>query len=99
MGIVTLMQIIQNSDIKSILYSGKVWRIDSFRALAKKVWQINRSANRLSCYLKVLIWMVLVWRIMDDLPNFPPPNFPAIRYYINFRLKSIMLLNLPIILS
>ena len=27
--------------------------------------------------------MVLVWRITDDLPNspnFPPPNFPAIRY-------------------
>ena len=29
--------------------------------------------------------MVLVWRIMDNSPNspnFPPPNFPAIRYAI-----------------
>ena len=27
-------------------------------------------------YLKVLIWMILVWQIMDDLPN--SPNFPTI---------------------
>ena len=26
-----------------------------------------------------IIWMVLVWQIADDLPNFPPPNIPAIR--------------------
>ena len=26
---------------------GKVWRTDSFEHLAKKVWWINRSANRL----------------------------------------------------
>ena len=39
-----------------ILYSGKVWRgkvwqIESFRKLQKKVWRINTSANKLSTNL------------------------------------------------
>ena len=54
---------------------GEVWRINSFQVAIwqKKDWQINRSADRL-----LLIWMVLVWQIMDNSQN--SPNFPAIRY-------------------
>ena len=54
---------------------GKFGRLTRFEHLTKKLWQINRSANRL-----VLLWMVLVWQITDDSPNFPLPNFPAIQY-------------------
>ena len=48
--------------VHDILYSGgnNVW-------LAKKFWQMKlRSNKRL-----LLIWMVLVWQIVDDSPNSP----------------------------
>ena len=54
----------------SLPYSGKfvtimsVWR--------GKVWQIDRFSHKV---IISKIWMVLVWRITDD-----SPNFPAIQY-------------------
>ena len=45
---------------------GKFWRIDSFRAFGEI---IDHPIE-----LQVLIWMVLIWQIMDspNLPTFPP---------------------------
>ena len=42
----------------------------------KKVWRINKSADRL--LIVSTNWMVLVWQITDNLPN--SPNLPAIWY-------------------
>ena len=39
---------------------------------------MNRSAKGLLIIVIILLWMVLVWRIADDLPNFP--NFSTIQY-------------------
>ena len=58
-----------------IPYSGKVWRIDTFEHLAK-VWQINRSTNRLLIVSTNLDVFSLA--IIDDLPNLS--NLPTIRY-------------------
>jgi len=38
--------------------------------LAKNVWRINRFSQKV--IILVEIWMVLVWQIKDDLPNFLP---------------------------
>ena len=64
--------------MKSIPYSGIVWRGESLAnwlvlsIWQKKVWQINRSANRL-----LIVSTNLVWRITDNSPY--SPNFPAVK--------------------
>ena len=62
--------------ITCIPYSAKVWRGYSLvnglfsNIWRKKVWRINRSANR----LLIVITGFIVWWITDDSPN--SPNFP-----------------------
>ena len=50
-------------------YRRKVWQIYSFRVFGKKVWWINRSANR-SLTISTN-WMALVWWITNNSPTFP----------------------------
>ena len=59
--------------IVQLPYSGKVWRIDSVRAFGEK--KFGKLIDQpIDCLLLVLIWMILVWRVMDDSPN--SSNFP-----------------------
>ena len=53
----------------------------------RKVWGINRSANRL--LIIILIWMVLVLWIMDDSPNLP--NFPPAKLSCYMVVKTYVL--------
>ena len=52
--------------------------INVYRIVGKfgggKVWQINRLADR----LLIVIWMVLVWQIRPNSPNFPAMRYVAI---------------------
>ena len=63
---------------------GEVSQIDSFRAFGER--KFGELIDQPKGY-QVLIWMVLVWQIMDDapnLPNFLPDKLPviAIRFTI-----------------
>ena len=49
--------------------------------LAKNVWRMDRFGHKGIDLCK--IWMVLVWRIISNLPSspdFPLPDVPTIRY-------------------
>ena len=60
---------------------GKVWRIDFFEPLQKKVWRINRSDNRLLIVSTNLDGFSLVnHEQFAKFTKSPPPNFPAILY-------------------
>ena len=61
-----------------------VWQIYSFQAFGGE--KIGESIDQPKGYsIKLLIWMVLVWRIVDDSPNSPnflPAKLPAIQYVL-----------------
>ena len=52
-----------------------------FEHLAKKVWLINRSAKRL-LIVNTIIWMVLLWQIIDDSQNSTDSRNSAHSYYL-----------------
>ena len=53
-----------------------IWQSYSFKVFGRKKFGewIDRPKDYL---LKLLIWMILVWRITDDSPNSPPNFLPA----------------------
>ena len=88
-GVVVLVGLMFATIICYIPYSGKVWRGESlanwlFSSIWwKKVWRINRSANRLSIVSTKLDGFSLAnhgrFTKFANLPP-PPPNFPTIWY-------------------
>ena len=54
-----------------------------FTLLRKEVWRMNRSAKGL-----LILWMVLVWQITDDLPNFLPAKLP--RYTVFCQIIAVL---------
>ena len=56
-----------------------VWRIAEVKEIGeiqfgKLIDFIHKDAAK--------FWLVKVWRTSDDSPTFPPPNIPAIWYFV-----------------
>ena len=54
---------------------GKFVKFTLSKHLAKISLQFNKSARRLLIVSTVLIWIVLVWLIIDNSPNFSAAKF------------------------
>jgi len=54
----------------------KFGKFTRFEHSVKKVWQMNRFSQKV-IIVRVEIWMVLVWRIKNDSPNFLPAKLSS----------------------